>query len=169
MRRKWSVGSFILLAGVLFFYLFHAHSNASSPLTIGEEAPNFTLQNQDGEKIELADLRGKTVVLNFWTTWCPPCQEELPEIKQFATEVNESEVAVIGINLTSEEQSDEAVIEFIRRNDLDYMNLLDSKGIVGDLYQIVVIPTTFILDADGKIQEKVVGPVTKKQLQSMIR
>lgn len=149
------------------FYIFQPHSDAAIHLNKGNVAPPFTLSDAQGNDVSLARFRGKKVVLNFFTTWCPPCQEELPEIEQFAKETEGRNVVTIGINLTSEESGKEAVLSFLKQAGIHYPILFDDKGRVKDVYQIVVIPTTFIIDQEGKIEEKLVGPVSKEQLHSL--
>lgn len=146
------------------FYVQQEQSSAEQSLEKGMMAPNFTLTSVDGETIELSSLRGKKVVLNFWTTWCPPCQEELPEIQAFAKTTEDKSVVAIGVNLTGEESGKEAVHSFVKQSNLTYPILYDMNNVVQKLYRIVVIPTTYILDENGVIKEKIVGPVTKDQL-----
>jgi peroxiredoxin len=121
---------------------------------VGELAPDFSLETLDGEEIRLSDFRGERVVLNFWASWCGPCREEMPDIQRVS---EDKDVTVLGINLTYSEDSVEEISEFASQFELTFPILLDTNGSVSHLYRIQPIPTTYILDATGKIQYKAFG------------
>jgi len=131
-----------------------------------ETAPDFTLQNLQGETIELSDFRGKTVILNFWTTWCPPCHEEIPELEAFHSEYvkDHPDVVLVGVNLTKEDHGEESVKSFVKGNLMTFPILLDPEGLAQKSYGILTIPTTYIIDQHGAIKQKILGPVTKDRL-----
>lgn len=121
-------------------------------------APDFTLTTTDGETVTLSALRGKPVIVNFWATWCPPCRAEMPAFEQVWQRFNRGEVMILGVN---QGENATAVVRFAR----DYVGtsfplLLDSRTEVGARYGIRALPTTFFIDADGRIQDvKVGGPL----------
>ncbi|WP_243291691.1 TlpA disulfide reductase family protein [Bacillus sp. FJAT-47783] len=165
MFRKWGVvGFFIMIVVLGMFNIQQEESSAEESPEKGMMAPDFTLTSVDGETIKLSSLRGKKVVLNFWTSWCPPCQEELPDIQAFAKTTEDKSIVTIGVNLTGEESGKEAVHSFVKQSNLTYPILYDMNDVAQKLYRIVVIPTTYVIDEDGVIKEKIVGPVTKEQL-----
>lgn len=167
-KYLWIIILFALVSGISIFYIQSHHGKAGSALDSGMIAPDFSLYSTDERNYQLSSLKGKTVVLNFWATWCPPCQEELQEIQAFYHEVKkDEEIIVLGINLTAEEESASAVRQFVKQHELSYPILLDMNDEIRKQYNILVIPTTFIINEKGKIVHKIVGPVTKEQLQRM--
>jgi len=130
-------------------------------------ANNFVLPTTDGKMVKLSDFKGKKVVINFWTTWCPPCKEELPELQRFYEQADSEHVAFLGINITSEEGGKEEVKSFLSKSGFDFPVLFDEKGEVMKLYKVMVIPTTFIIDEQGQVFKKIIGPVTTEQLKRL--
>jgi peroxiredoxin len=134
----------------------------------GEEAIDFTLKTVEGKAFNLSDYAGKIVVVNFWTTWCTYCQEEMAELIKFREEAKSLNVELLGVNVTSSEQSEKAVIQFVKQLDLPFQVGLDVHGIVSKEYQIIGIPTTFIIDEKGIVKKKLLGPVTSDMLKELI-
>ncbi|TDL32565.1 TlpA family protein disulfide reductase [Jeotgalibacillus sp. S-D1] len=131
-----------------------------------EAAPDFSLQSLQGETVKLSDMRGKTVILNFWTSWCPPCHEEIPELEKFQADYikDHPDVVLLGINLTQEDHGEEKIKSFVKANQMTFPVLLDTEGNVARAYTILTIPSTYIVDSEGNIKQKILGPVTKEQL-----
>ena len=127
--------------------------------TVGMAAPDFELQNLDGQSVSLNDLKGKPVLINFWATWCPPCRSEMPYIQQVYDEMHEKGLVVLAINIG---ESSSKVKSFLQDNDLSLPVLLDTRGVVAQRYNIKGIPTTFFIDKDGTIREKIIGAFTSK-------
>jgi thiol-disulfide isomerase/thioredoxin len=142
--------------------------------TVGSVAPNFTWRGADGVQHSLAEYRGKTVLLNFWATWCPPCRRELPDLVRIHKSMDQSKVAIIGISLDQEApqgmQVSDYVAEFSKRNELSYAQLIGNGDLVTAYGGIQAIPTTFIVNGDGKITEQLIGgkseAVFRKSLES---
>lgn len=135
---------------------------------IGEKAPNFTLQTIDGEQVELASLEGKRVLLNFWATWCGPCREELPHMQSFYEGADKS-IEMVAVNLTSQDYGKDKVTQFIDDYDMTFPVVLDALGDIAKRYEILTIPTTFILDEQGIILEKISGPLTEEQIKQYMQ
>lgn len=128
-------------------------------LEVGDEAPNFELVTLEGEKVQLADLQGKKVFLNFWATWCPPCKEEMPEMQEFYDDYQE-EVEVVALNATGTERKEEDVSDFIDEYGYTYPVLLDETGDVTETYKVFSMPTTYFIGTDGTIQKQThIGPM----------
>ncbi|MFD1018307.1 TlpA family protein disulfide reductase [Thalassobacillus hwangdonensis] len=141
--------------------------NAASGLQVGDVAPDFTLENLEGEEVTLSDLKGKKVFLNFWATWCPPCKVEMPEMQEFHEKYGD-EVEVIALNATASEKKQEDVFKFIEQNGYSYPVLLDPTNQVNDEYQTITIPTTYFIGTDGKIQQpRHIGPMTFDFMEDM--
>lgn len=125
-------------------------------LDIGNIAPDFELETMDGEKVKLSDYRGKPVLLNFWATWCPPCQAEMPDMEKFYKKTN---MPIVSVNLTTSEATEGNVKAFIDKYDLTFPVLLDKEVKASGPYKINPIPTTYFLDKTGRIYYKMVGPM----------
>ena len=126
---------------------------------VGNPAPDFQLQDLDGQPVALSNLRGKAVLLNFWATWCPPCRREMSYIQEIYDEWPEEWLVVLAINIG---ESASKVREFIQNYGLSFPVLLDTKEDVAQKYNIRGIPTTFFIDKDGIIRVKIVGAFPSK-------
>jgi len=127
--------------------------------TVGKAAPDFELQNLDGQSISLSDFKGKPVLINFWATWCRPCVFEMPYLQEIHDEWSGKGLVVLAINRG---ESSSKVEQFLQSNNLSLPVLLDTKLDVFRRYNIRGIPTTFFIDKDGIIQEKIIGRFTSK-------
>jgi len=127
---------------------------------VGNLAPDFQLNNLDGESVSLSDLRGKPVLINFWATWCPYCVDEMPYIQEVYDEWLSKGLVVLAIN---KGESPSKVEEFVKDYDLSFPVLLDVKGDVANKYNIRPLPTTFFIDKDGIIRDIRIGAFQSKQ------
>ncbi|MEK4884787.1 TlpA disulfide reductase family protein [Bacillus sp. FSL W8-0223] len=134
----------------------------------GEVAPDFELRSISGNKVKLSDFRGKTVILNFWATWCPPCRAEIPEIQKFYEDKKNNNVEILAVNLTNSESSLNAVKEFVKDKGMTFTIVLDKKGETSNLYSIITIPTSYIIDKNGNIRDKYVGPMSYETMDRFI-
>lgn len=137
-------------------------------LEVGQNAPNFQLNNIKGEVVNLSDFKGKVVLLNFWATWCPPCVEEMPEMQDFYDDRNADKIEILAINATNFERSSTMPIDFVKQHQLTFPILLDSEGDVVELYKVRFFPTTYILDEDGVIREIISYPLEKESIEEFI-
>ncbi|WP_342600405.1 redoxin domain-containing protein [Psychrobacillus sp. FSL H8-0483] len=146
-----------------------AMNPANEGIGKGDTAPNFTLTTLDGEEVTLADYRGKKVVLNFWATWCPPCKAEMPHMQNYYEDMAEKEnVEILAVNLTSSDVGLDKVKAFQEDYALSFPIPLDEEGILGETYQAITIPTTYMIDTTGKIQNKIVGPMDEQMLNEYV-
>ena len=122
---------------------------------VGMPAPDFTLPDLEGKLQGLAAFRGRVVVLNFWATWCPPCIDEMPSLERLHQALADRGVAVIAVSV-DERFSD--VPAFVQKFDLTFSVLYDEGKKVSRKYQTFKYPETYILDRDGRLKSKVVGP-----------
>ncbi|KNY25215.1 peptidylprolyl isomerase [Pseudobacteroides cellulosolvens] len=130
------------------------------------KAPDFQLENADGKKVKLSDYKGKTVVLNFWATWCGPCKNEMPDINKAAGEIAKSKDAVL-LTVNIGETKDVAV-KFMKDNGYNMNLLLDSKMEIANKYGVSAIPTTIVIDKNGNIADQIVGATTYKKLMEIL-
>ena len=125
-------------------------------LVKGAPAPNFTLPDLDGKMVSLADYKGKVVLLNIWATWCPPCVEEMPSMEKLYQELKGESFEILAVSI--DVSGAKAVLPFMIENKLSFPALTDSKGDMKSLYQTTGVPESFIIDEEGIIVEKVIGP-----------
>jgi thiol-disulfide isomerase/thioredoxin len=117
-------------------------------------APDFTLKTFDGQEITLSQLKGKVVLLDFWATWCTPCRESIPHLIQLYKNYRESGFELIGMNVDRGDL--EVVRRYIQSMDIPYPIVTTPEEVVR-AYRVTGIPATFLIDKEGKIQEKMVG------------
>ena len=119
-------------------------------------APDFTLPNSEGGAVKLSDLRGKVIVLNFWATWCPPCREEMPSMQTLWESFKDEDFELLAVNVGEDEDMVFAFRHELSKT-LKFPILLDEKSQVARLYPIRGLPTTYVLDKQGRIVYQAVG------------
>lgn len=140
--------------------------NAQKPITnlsASEEkpmAPDFELQSIQGETVRLSDYRGKVVLLNFWATWCGPCRQEIPDFIEMTKTKDSDRFVVLG--LTVQSGSREQIAKFAKEMGMNYPVLYGDQATIMKLAQlyggVTAIPTTFLIDPEGKVQKGYLGP-----------
>ena len=135
--------------------------------------PDFRLADQYGNTHTLSDYQGKTVFLNFWATWCPPCRAEMPEIQQLYEDYgrNEGDLIVLGVaapDYGSEGSLDE-VKTFLDENGYTFPVVMDQRGAWSYLYGIRAYPTTFMISADGSLYGYIEGALTGDIMRSIVQ
>jgi peroxiredoxin len=125
------------------------------------QAPDFTLLDLDGNQISLGDFAGQPVVINFWATWCPPCQDEMPLLVE-AYQREGGQVVFLAISIDEPER---AVRRFAEKNDISFVVLLDEGGKVASEYQVKSIPVTFFVSRDGQVVMRYVGQIPTHRLE----
>jgi len=130
-------------------------------------APNFTLRDENGAAVSLADYKGKVVLLNFWATWCGPCQIEIPWFEQFEQQYKSQGFAVLGVSM--DDDGWQAVKPFVVTHKVNYRILLGNDSI-GQLYGgLDALPTSFIIDREGRLAYTHVGLAGKNEYLSEIQ
>lgn len=124
-------------------------------------APDFTLPLFDGGTLQLADLRGQVVVLNFWASWCPPCRAEAPTFARVSQAFQERGVVFVGVNVQDTEPDARA---FLAEFGIRYPNGPDTTTQIATDYGVAGIPTTLFLDAQGRIARRWLGALDERQL-----
>lgn len=155
----------ILVAAIIFALV----TNLTKDKTIyrvGDHAPDFRLEQINKyhqlETIQLSDTLGKGVMLNFWATYCEPCEKEMPYMEKLYADYQEKGIEILAVNLGEAKLT---VDRFIDKHQLTFPVLHDRKGQVTDLYKIGPMPTTYFIDPEGKIVEKVEGALTLDRLE----
>lgn len=137
-------------------------------LARGELAPDFELTTLKGEEMRLSDYRGKAVILNFWATWCPPCRAEMPHMQTFYEKQQENDVEVVAVNLTTEDRGMTEIENFVAEFGLSFPIPMDVDGDIGAIYQAFSIPTSYIIDREGRVLHKIVGPMDEEMMNGFI-
>ena len=138
----------------------------SSPL-VGNAAPDFTLPilGGNGGQVHLASLKGKAVILNFWGSWCEPCQQEAPLLQQTWTRIQSQDVVMLGIDIP--EGNDSAPLNFIHQYGITYTNVKDTiQGSTGINYGTTGQPETFFINRNGVVVSHWFGPLTEAGMRS---
>ena len=132
--------------------LGHTLSKVEKPFN----APGFTLKNMDGKTHSLSEFKGKVVMLNFWATWCPPCRREIPSMEAVYQQLKNSDFVVLAVN---EWESEDMVFAYLGQLAVmpSFPILFDSTGKVAEQYKVKGVPTTVIIDRQGRVAYRAVG------------
>jgi peroxiredoxin len=160
-RRFLVISFLILLIGAGWIWISRDTGNLATEGIIsapqqGFMAPDFNLPARGGGTLSLAELRGQPVVINFWTSWCPPCQAEMPDIQRVYEEYQEQGLTIVGINATNQDSIADAR-NFLDQNNLSFPVVFDIGGRASYDYQVRSLPTTYFIDRRGIIREIIVG------------
>lgn len=180
-RKEWLllVGGLLAGAGLGIFFFFglgvwngQAQTSRLAPGKeivssglVGTAAPDFELKNISGNSVHLNELKGKPVLLNFWATWCGPCEVEMPAIEA-RYERHQAELSILAVNFDEPEKD---VRQYAERLGLSFDILLDPGGKIQDLYRVRGYPTTYLVDAEGVIRVHHVGSMSEEQLDSYLQ
>ena len=128
-------------------------------------APEFTVESVDGETVSLSGLRGKVVMLDFWSSWCPPCRREAPVLAQMYREYEGKNVEFIGVAIWDNPKK---IPLYIQEFGLTYPNVLDERGKIAIDYGVVGIPEKFFIDTRGNLVRKFSGPIEPESLRAAL-
>ena len=134
---------------------------------VGFLAPDFTLQTMDGQSVSLADLRGRPVLINYWTSWCIPCKEELPALERIYRDYQDRGLVILSINAIDQDTFADAQ-QSIQQYGMSYPVLLDQGEIVWKAYEVMFFPTSFLVDSNGIIREIILGSATEESFRGKI-
>ena len=138
-------------------------------LEVGNLAPDFELETLDGETVKLSDFRGERVMVNFWATWCPPCKAEMPHMQNFYESNKENEIEILAVNLTDKDKGRTQIENFVKEYGLTFRIPLDEEGSIGMKYQAFSIPTSYIIDSNGVIVKKIIGPMDEAMMKNLTK
>ena len=151
----------IVLVGTAVYLVATSSSRPPSEwvnsVAVGDLAPDFQLEDTKGNKVSLSDLRGKVVMVNLWATWCPPCIEEMPSMERLHEVMAGDDFVMLAIN--TEQNGRTVVPEFLEKTPYSFPILYDDESVVQKLYGVYKFPESFIVGKDGKVVEKVIGPL----------
>jgi thiol-disulfide isomerase/thioredoxin len=153
------------LGALVFFGGGETDAAPRRPLTVGAEAPDFSLATLTGERLSLSALRGKPVVLNFWATWCAPCKEEMPLLQETSQRYG-SDLTVLGVNIG---EQPEEVAPFVDALGITFPVLLDPNEQIALLFFVRNMPVTYFLDAQGVVRAQHTGMLLPAQLDRYLQ
>ncbi|WP_435925618.1 TlpA family protein disulfide reductase [Paenibacillus sp. DYY-L-2] len=152
----------LALLAVIYVVISGSHNRQDQPTTkrlnIGVTAPDFQATNTLGEKIALSDFRGKSVVINFWASWCGPCVNEMPLINRVFQD-SDSDVETLFVNVG---ESKGTVNEFLTQQQFDFPVIIDATGKISGMYAVTGLPVTYILDKEGKVAHSIIGEISSE-------
>ena len=134
------------LCALALFALPHAAGAATAPAGL---APDFTLHAADGRNVRLDELRGQVVLVNFWATWCGPCRSEMPHLDQLYQKYRKSGFVLLGVNI---DDNPATALSTAQKLNVSFPILLDTDKKVSKLYNLTDMPSTVVIDRDGKMR-----------------
>jgi peroxiredoxin len=161
---------FLFIAGLLILLLLHRNrSNDNSaeqvPIKIGLAAPDFRFPGLDGKTVGLSDYRGKVVLVNIWATWCPSCVDEMPSMQKLYQKLQGEDFEILAVSIDS--LGEMVVAPFMQKYKLTFPALIDSAGTIRRSYGTTGVPESFIIDKNGILVKKIIGPLDWNQFGAM--
>lgn len=132
-------------------------------------APDFELKTLEGQTVRLSDYIGKKVILNFWATWCPPCKEEVPHMQKVYEKYKDQGFEILAVNVTTQDKGQQAIAHFVEDYGMTFDVLLDEEGIVGETYQVITLPTSYMIDEKGNMVNVIEGPMTEAMMEEFVQ
>jgi peroxiredoxin len=162
--RKALTTTAIVLTGAVLSALIWVNRDRFTPLDVGSRAPEYAAYSLDGDTVHLSSYVGNVVLLNIWATWCAPCVHEMPALQRLHEMLADDGLRVVAVSVDAAPgvlgpfgQPGGNVSEFRDRFSLTFDILHDPSGRIQSRYQVNGLPTTFIIDREGRIQRRVLG------------
>lgn len=180
MRRAWIEPLVLTLAGTVLIVLAGAvwvsqrgrfpvgpgpSEDCAAAVAVEADAPDLKLTSLAGEQVSLEGLRGSTVLLNTWATWCPPCRDELPALEAVARRYADRGLVVVGVNIG---ESPSAVRSFVDRSGLTFPVWLDPGEASLRAFATISLPSTFLIDPSGLVRARWFGATCERDLEAAI-
>ncbi|MBA2252053.1 MAG: TlpA family protein disulfide reductase [Nitrospirales bacterium] len=157
VRSKMTITLVSIIILAVTFGIVWLQSAKYEPLTVGKEAPDFALPNLEDKNVRLSDYRGKVVFLNFWATWCKPCREEMPSMEVLYKNFDRDGLVVLAVSI-DRVTTKKDIPPFVSSMNLTFPVLVDSWGQTDKRYKLMGVPETYIIDQQGILREKIIGP-----------
>jgi len=155
----------ILTAAVVYTLYANFTKDKHEKIAVGDQAPDFVLMDMEGNKHKLSDYKGKGVFLNFWATWCKPCEREMPYMDNQYQAFKDHGVEILAVNVGQPEFS---IKKFVQKHDLSFPILKDSNKDVMGVYDIYNLPATILINPEGKIVEIIEGELPEEKIIAMM-
>ena len=163
MVFRFSILSKLIL---IAFFSFFLSGMASPPLRVGAPAPGFELETMEGKFFKSSDLKNKTVILNFWATWCVPCIKEVSEFNKAYSSLKDNDIEIIAINFA---ETRSVIDEFVSKHPINFPVLLDKYGNTSQDYRVRTLPVTYFISPDGILMDIVFGGITEKLIETKLK
>lgn len=167
LMRKWII--ILIVVGLLGWAIYDFTSKQiakEEDPEVGIEkdnlAPDFELTTIDGETVKLSEFRGEKILLNFWASWCAPCRSEMPDMQKFHETYDD--VVILAVNLTETETSKTNVTNFLDEYEITFPVLMDSETVVANIYNARALPTSYLINSDGRIHNIATGPLNYESM-----
>ncbi|HUY98968.1 MAG TPA: TlpA disulfide reductase family protein [Thermomicrobiaceae bacterium] len=174
-RPGWNSGRLLTLVVAILFVAgvgfviaratFGVGSGASGVVAVGHTAPTIVLPGLNGQTVKLSDLRGKVVLVNFWATWCPPCQAEMPELQSVYQARQGGVFVILGVD---QAESADIVRPYVDQRHFSWTFALDQNTDVSRAYGVYGIPQSFLVDQQGRIAYIWKGPLSRSELEQQL-
>ncbi|MDI2587853.1 thiol-disulfide oxidoreductase ResA [Psychrobacillus sp. NEAU-3TGS] len=152
----------LLVVAIVFTIYSNLTKEKTAILQVGDNAPDFALIDMNGEKHQLSDYKGQGVFLNFWGTWCKPCEREFPLMDKHYQDYKDQGVQILAVNIG---ESDFAVQKYVDRKGLTFPVLIDDNKSVMETYNINPLPTTMLVNPEGKIEKIITGEMSDEAIK----
>jgi cytochrome c biogenesis protein CcmG/thiol:disulfide interchange protein DsbE len=161
MKKQWVL---IVIVCLTLLTVFHNMTSAGKQLPKqGYKAPSFSLPGLDGQIYSLDSLQGKPVMINFWASWCEPCRAEAPDLAAIY-ERYQGRIEILAVNVTTKDRVED-VQSFVQQYRIPFPVLLDEQAKVTEAYNIAPIPTTYFVNKNGIVVERVIGTTAPQLLE----
>ena len=166
-KKKRLIIRIIILCFLLIAIVYTLYSSLTSEdrglIQIGDAAPDFILTDLEGQTHQLSDYKGQGIFLNFWGTWCKPCEKEMPYIENQYNKFKEKGVQTIAVNVG---ESKFQVENFVDEYNMSFPVVIDKQKDVQNAYTVGPLPTTLLIDPEGKIIKIITGEMTEEDIES---
>jgi cytochrome c biogenesis protein CcmG/thiol:disulfide interchange protein DsbE len=156
--RRWgTILVWTLVFGILLVLGLGLIRTRQGPVGVGQDVPDFVLTTFDGDQIDIQSLRGKVVVINFWASWCEPCEQEAIRLEQAFQSFKDQGVVFLGVDYSDTETE---ALEYLSRFNITYPNGPDLRTKASQAFRIRGVPETYIVGKEGKLVDVKIGPYT---------
>lgn len=149
------------LRGLLLACLTALSLHAQAAVAVAAQAPDFTLRSSNGPNLRLQEQRGRVVLINFWATWCGPCRQEMPQLAKLYDKYREAGFVILGVSVDDDTRK---ATDVANRLGLTFPVLLDNEKTVSQLYDLSTMPSSFLIDRNGKVRYVHKGYVSGTEL-----
>ncbi len=169
-KQAWFLGVVAAAVTLMFAFVILPQLDPKEPSLVGRQAPDFGLElltgGERGDRVRVSDLKGRVVVLDFWASWCKPCEEQAAIMEQVAQEFAGQDVYVLGV-ATSDARDDAR--GFLAAHDVTYPSAFDEGNAVAQAYRVTVLPTVVVVDRAGRVVEAQARVMSRRELTELVR
>jgi len=160
--RLWALGSRLPALGfIATVACAGGGADAGGRVEVGLPAPAYRTVSLDGDSVSLADHRGKVVLFNIWATWCHPCRDEIPELREIHARYRERGLELVGVSVDAD-GAESTIREFVKDFRMTYPVWLDPGERVSTQFLTIGVPTTFLIDREGVLRWRKTGPIAPR-------